>query len=196
MAVLEIGPGTPDGVSLVFPQADTVGILGDKSTYHCHWGYEPLPIPDGTYDMVYASHVLEHVSWYHIGFALSEVYRVLKDGGEFEVYVPNFAYIVECYLNRRCGDGWRVFNKSSNYMTWVNGRIFTYGEDATESGSIKRVIPQNHHKSCFDASYLCECLEKAGFANLQVLSSRRRGVSHGPIDLGVVATKVVAAAQT
>jgi len=190
MKILEIGPGTSDGRSIVFPEADTVGILGDKSTYTCHWGYQALPIESEQYDMVYASHVLEHVPWYKIGYALSEVHRILKQGGEFEVYVPNFAYIVQCYLDRKCGDKWRVFNKSSNYMTWVNGRLFTYGEDATEEGHLDRVIPQNHHKACFDAPYLCECLEKAGFGNLQVLSSRRRGTSHGAIDLGVVATKV------
>jgi predicted SAM-dependent methyltransferase len=187
--ILEIGPGTANGLSLVYPGADTVDILGDQTTYRCNWGYDPLPIPENTYDIVFSSHVLEHVAWYKVGFALQEVHRILKPGGEFEVYVPDFAYIVKCYEERRCGDNWRVHNRSGNFMTWINGRLFTYGEDATGPGKLDREIPQTHHKSCFDAAYLCSCLTAAGFGKLKLLPERLRGRSHGAIDLGVVASK-------
>lgn len=189
MKMLEIGPGTVSGASEVFPTADTVDILGDKTTYKAAWGYEKLPIESDSYDFVFASHVLEHIPWMRVGDALKEVYRVLRPGGTFEVYVPNFAYVVQCYLDRKCGDSWRVHNASSDYMQWVNGRVFSYGEDCTSLLSEERPIPQTYHKAVFDADHLTKCLTKSGFVGVTQLHQRLHGRSHGPIDLGFTARK-------
>jgi len=187
--VLEIGPGTVDGKSTVFPEADTIDLLNNEATYNVQWGQGSLPIADDQYDHILASHVLEHVPWYRVEDALTEVYRVLKPKGVFEVYVPNFAYLVTCYQQKKCGDTWRVFNKASDWMTWVNGRLFSYGEDATELISAVRPIPQTMHKTVFDADFLKNHLRKAGFKHINILSKRVSGRSHGPIELGAWAVK-------
>jgi SAM-dependent methyltransferase len=49
---------------------------------------EPLPFPDNCFDLVFASHVLEHLTNY-VG-AIQEIYRVLKPGGTFVILVPEF----------------------------------------------------------------------------------------------------------
>lgn len=49
---------------------------------------EPLPFPDNCFDLVLASHVLEHLVNY-IG-AVTEIHRVLKPGGTLVVMVPEF----------------------------------------------------------------------------------------------------------
>ena len=72
-----------------------------------NWGVDRIPACDGKFSLVYASHVLEHVPWNRTAAALSEVFRVLKRGGRIELWVPNFRYLVFCYLERRCGDDWR-----------------------------------------------------------------------------------------
>jgi ubiquinone/menaquinone biosynthesis C-methylase UbiE len=187
--VLEIGPGTVEGKSIVFPDADTVDLLNNNATYQASWGYEQLPISDNKYKHVFASHVLEHVPWYRIQAALKEVIRILKPGGVFEVYVPNFDYIVDCYSKKKCGDTWRVFNKESDWMTWVNGRTFSYGEDAVELLSAVRPIPQTMHKTIFTPAYLLSNLTNAGFQNAAMLKIRRYGTSHGPIEMGAIAYK-------
>lgn len=190
--ILEIGPGTVTGRSMVFPEADTVDGKVGNPTSTALWGNEALPFADNTYDLIFASHVLEHVPWYRTAAALKEVHRVLKFGGEFEVYVPDFAYIVHCYQQRRCGDNWRVFNPDSDWMTWVNGRIFTYGEDAVELLSPERPIPQTHHKAVFDFEYLKKCLERAGFRQIVKVphGHRRYGQRHSIPEAGAIATKV------
>ena len=48
-----------------------------------------LPLPDGSYDIVYASHVLEHVL--DDNLAISEIRRVLRPGGIAILPVPLFA---------------------------------------------------------------------------------------------------------
>ena len=188
--ILEIGPGLVSGKSLHFPDADTLDFLGKHPTYRATWGEGPLPIPDNTYDLVFASHVLEHIPWYRAVAALREVNRILKPGGEFEVYVPDFAFIVDCYLKRKCGDGWRVFNETGDVMTWVNGRIFTYGTDATELLSAHRPIPQTHHKCVYDEPHLLALLADAGFRSPATpLRARRNGVAHGVREVRVLAVK-------
>ncbi len=47
---------------------------------------QPLPFEDGSVDLVFSYHCLEHVEDYL--FALSEIYRVLKHGGVFLIGVP------------------------------------------------------------------------------------------------------------
>lgn len=193
MKVLEIGPGTQDGKSVHFPGADTADLYGTDVTAVVNWGQEPLPFPDETYDLVFASHVLEHIPWYRAVTALREVHRILKPGGEVELYVPDFAFIVQCYNEKRCGDNWRLFNDVGGWMTWINGRLFTYGEDATElfekSEAAIRPLPGTHHKAMYDESYLAARLTDAGFRETQPLRKRRNGKAHPFREVGAVAVK-------
>lgn len=47
------------------------------------------PVEDGSFDVVFTSHTLEHVYPHEVPVALSECLRVLKDGGALIVFVPN-----------------------------------------------------------------------------------------------------------
>ncbi|MFQ5730914.1 MAG: glycosyltransferase, partial [Planctomycetaceae bacterium] len=167
---LEIGPGQKP-----LPGFETLDVNG-AATYTARWGHDRLTgiIPPGSYDEVYASHVLEHVLWNRTDAALRDVFEVLTPGGRFEVWVPDFEYIVRCYQERMCGDGWRRDNPAGDPMLWVNGRIFTYGPG-----------PENLHHACFDYEHLSVCLSRAGFVAIERIEKRTRGTSHGAIDLGV-----------
>lgn len=167
---LEIGPGKrrlgEDWVGVDVKDGPAVDVL-------CVWGEEQLPFPDNSCSVIYASHVIEHVWWYNVPFALSEAHRCLVPGGKIEIWTVDFARIVEGYLAGYCGDSWRKFNPSGDYMTWVNGRIFTYGPE-----------PHNIHKSCFDKEYLSNLLFNANFKSAYELKTPR-GEDHGAINLGV-----------
>lgn len=167
---LEIGPGGHPVAG-----CDTLDMNHELSpTYTARWGFEVLPIEDCSYDSVFASHVLEHVPWNRTANALREVYRILRSSGVLEIWVPDFEYIVDCYGKRCCGDRWRRDNPTSDPMMWVNGRLFTHGPDAS-----------NWHYACFDFPYLEQCLASSGLIQIKRIAERTRGVSHGPIDLGV-----------
>ena len=168
---LEIGPG-----SHPLPGFETVDVVG-QPTFLAEWGTDRLTdvVPAGSCVEIYASHVLEHVVWNRTLCALRDVYALLQPGGSFEVWVPDFEYIVQCYRQRVCGDDWRRDNPDGDPMLWVNGRIFTYGPGE-----------ENRHRTCFDFEHLSNCLRRTGFVAIRRLDRRRRGTSHGPIDLGVV----------
>lgn len=58
-----------------------------------------LPAKPGQYDMVYHSHVLEHLTPANAQRLLEECYRVLKPGGVLRVVVPDLEFIARSYIS-------------------------------------------------------------------------------------------------
>lgn len=172
MRALEIGPGTHP----VNREWDTMDMVGNPTFVH-DIRILPLPLPGNTYDLVYMSHILEHVPWFQTIAVLKEVHRILKGDGTVEIWVPDFEKIVKAYLGEKPGDTWFKFNPDRDFMTWINGRLFTYGPGE-----------ENWHRATFDGPYLRERLKKAGFRHTSRLK-KPRGYNHGAINLGVVAVK-------
>lgn len=54
-------------------------------------------IPDNTADLIYMSHVLEHVSHRDMVSTLREMRRMLKTGGVLRISVPDFDHILTIY---------------------------------------------------------------------------------------------------
>jgi len=57
-----------------------------------------LPFPDGSFDVVYHSHLLEHLSKSNGARLLRECFRVLRSGGVIRVAVPDLERIARLYL--------------------------------------------------------------------------------------------------
>src|SRR4051812_26231586 len=90
--------------------------LGCGSRYHRDWIHidiepstphgiaydlsEGIPQPDNSCDVVYHSHVLEHIRRQHAGPFIAECYRVLKPGGVIRVVVPDLERITRTYLEK------------------------------------------------------------------------------------------------
>ncbi|MBL8890402.1 MAG: methyltransferase domain-containing protein [Planctomycetaceae bacterium] len=58
-----------------------------------------LPAKPGQYDMVYHSHVLEHLTPADGQRLIEECYRVLKPGGVLRIVVPDLEYIARSYIS-------------------------------------------------------------------------------------------------
>ncbi|MCF6147392.1 MAG: methyltransferase domain-containing protein [Candidatus Kuenenia sp.] len=56
-----------------------------------------IPFEDGSFDVVYHSHLLEHFSKSDAQRFMEECYRVLKDGGIIRVVVPDLERIIKWY---------------------------------------------------------------------------------------------------
>lgn len=57
-----------------------------------------LPVPDGSCDAVYCSHMLEHLPYNGLRTALRNTFRILKPGGVFRLVLPDLQVLVEEYL--------------------------------------------------------------------------------------------------
>lgn len=88
--------------------------IGCGSTYHLEWinldiasnsphviSYDirkGLPFEDNSCDVVYSSHLLEHLKQCEAHDLVAEVYRVLRPGGIFRIVVPDLEQIARQYL--------------------------------------------------------------------------------------------------
>lgn len=147
------------------------------------WGTDQLPFADNSVDSIYASHVIEHVPWFQVDYALSEAFRVLRPGGRLELWCPDFAALVAAYVAGAIPtrEKWRRFNPSGDLMKWVNGRLFAYFNE-TEG-------PENLHKSAHDFRSLSAQLAAAGFVKLGRAARAAGHNPHGPCEVGIVASK-------
>lgn len=65
---------------------------------------EPLPFADASIDKIVSVATLEHFNIKHIRQVLSEMHRVLKDGGVLEIGVPSLPKIIAQYQIEGCTD--------------------------------------------------------------------------------------------
>lgn len=75
--------------------AERVEIAGRRglSTAQVNLNYQPIPLNDGIIDLVICNGVMEHLAFYD--HAITEAYRVLKNGGHFLVTMPNLGNYIQ-----------------------------------------------------------------------------------------------------
>src|SRR5690349_21176406 len=75
-----------------------VDVVARDPTVICHDLRNPLPFAAGAFEVVYHSHVLEHLSREQARFLIAECFRVLRPGGFLRVAVPDLETICRLYL--------------------------------------------------------------------------------------------------
>jgi SAM-dependent methyltransferase len=184
--MLEIGPG---GKRLA--GFETVNFMfGRHIDYVCD-ATKRLPFTVDTFEVIYASHILEHTPWYQTQDVLREWIRILRPGGWLEIWVPNGLAICKAFVDAETegldpliNDPWTRFNEQRDPCRWASGRIFTYGDG---SG---RINDPNWHRAMFSPRYLRNCLEEAGLEDVTEMDrSEVRGYDHGWINLGMKGRK-------
>ena len=172
MRKLEIGPGKKP-----LPGFETLNITGSP-TYLADAG-KRLRIPSNTFDLIYASHVLEHIPWFNTAPTLKEWVRILKPGGTMEIWVPNAQSIAAALLaDDEVPETWsgnfkgKQFNPDRDVCVWAAGRIYAYGPP-----------DNNWHRALFTPRYLFTVMAASGLSELHRLETPR-GYDHGWINLG------------
>jgi SAM-dependent methyltransferase len=183
---LEIGPGH-DPV----PGFETLNIVPGRNTDYALDCSRRLPFPDDVFEVLYASHILEHIPWYHLEPTLSEWIRILQPGGQLEIWVPDGVKICAAFLDAELRndnyidlDGWYRFNETRDPCVWASGRVFSYGDGTGSAAS------ENWHRALFSRRYLATLLQQAGLVDIREMSRTEvRGYDHGWINMGFAGTK-------
>lgn len=183
---LEIGPGKNRILGF-----ETLNIVnGPQVDYLCD-ASKPLPFSNNTFEIIYASHILEHIPWYLTETTLHEWVRILKPGGTLKIWIPDGLKICKAFVDAELNndnyidlDGWYRFNPEKDPSKWASGRLFTYGD-----GSGNPSHP-NWHRAIFSPRYLRSLFATIGLRDITFMdSSEVIGEDHGWINLGIKGIK-------
>ena len=140
---LELGSGVKKGINGFV----TVDINGANICWDLKNG---IPLQDQSVDLIYSSHLLEHIPFKELISFLQECKRVLKKNGAFSVCVPNAGNYLNAYFK---GEFFEInyyppaLIKTGSKMDQINYIAYMNG----------------HHKYLFDEENLINTLLTAGF---------------------------------
>jgi predicted SAM-dependent methyltransferase len=120
-------------------------------------------------DIVYASHLFEHLSLKSADLFLNESRRCLKTGGVIRIVVPDLYKIAKKYIFDFEGGN----KDASDYILWAINmhREGQYGNP----GWLKKIILElqgypHQHKYMYDEKSMYILFEKYGFININILT--------------------------
>lgn len=119
-----------------------------------------FPFADGTFDHVFAEHMIEHVP-YGGGLAmLRECFRVLKPGGRIRISTPDLRSIVALL-----GDDLSPLQRA--YVEWGAENYVDRGDPPRAMAMVNKIMRGWGHQFLYDEETLRESFGLAGFAEVE-----------------------------
>ena len=140
--------------SMVEPQFPSPAKYGDIT--------KELPEESSGTDLIYCSHVLEHLALEDFRNGLREVYRLLKNNGVFRGVLPDLQTCVEEYVRDAHEDACSRFMNATSLGVVSKGRGF--------KKIISNYFGNSNHLWMWDFRGLSKELEAAGFCNIRKAS--------------------------
>ena len=142
--VIELGGGDNP---LIRPNADVrasefVDLVVDFNS--------PLPIPNTSFDGIYSSYSIEHISWRKIKLFISEMCRILVPGG--------VAFVITANLFEQC--------KSMIKDDWAEDDVCRLFGDQNYKGDD---WVSNAHYCGFSPNYAMKLFKEAGFSSVLII---------------------------
>ena len=128
---------------------------------NCEYGdiVKGLPLAPGSCDVLYSSHVLEHLSLADLRVALKNAYTLLKPGGIFRSVVPDLEVAAKKYLASGAADRASVFLKTTSL-----GKV---KRERSCVGLLREMIGNSVHLWMWDYVGLEAELREAGFVDIR-----------------------------
>lgn len=124
-----------------------------------------LPFKDGEASVVYASHVLEHLTRQQARFFVRQAHRVLAPGGVLRLVVPDLERLARLYLEQRANGG--ANGKAANDFMERMHTCLDYSNSAPPLKLYRKFLDTLSHKWMYDTSSLTEVMASAGFTQLK-----------------------------
>lgn len=121
-----------------------------------------LPLADGSAKAVFASHVLEHLSYNDFWTALHNTYKLLKPDGIFRLIVPDLRSRAQRYLDETAtGDP----EAASRFMR--RAHLGQENRPRGLRGNVRASLGNSSHLWMWDTASMTAALAKAGFVGIR-----------------------------
>jgi predicted SAM-dependent methyltransferase len=132
-----------------------------------------IPEPEGSVEVLYCSHMLEHLDTVGVEGFLREAQRVLRPHGIIRIAVPNIRYHVDHYLSTGDADEFISRTHLTKRRPDSVSRKFAY-----------LAVGDRHHQWMYDGSSLCRLLLATGYENAQIMDAGTTNIyDPGALDL-------------
>jgi SAM-dependent methyltransferase len=121
-----------------------------------------LPIPDGSVQGIYASHVLEHLSYAEFWTALDHTFRLLAPGGIFRLVVPDLKIRAQQYIERI-----EAGQAEANAWFMRAAHLGLESPPRRLAAFAHSTFGRSAHLWMWDESSLAAALDKTGFVNIR-----------------------------
>jgi len=181
---LEIGPHKQR-----IPGFETLDIMRGPLVDHVA-DCRRLPFKDGTFALVYACHVIEHIEWPEVATTIKEWARVVEPGGNLEIHTVDAYRLMSdlCHLEEtgewRGKDvgTWQDKRTGGDPYLYNVGRLMNYAK----GGNTYQL-----HRALITPKYLEKCMIEAGLTDITPLvrDDMRAARHNSYINLGRRGTK-------
>lgn len=121
---------------------------------------QEFPLPDESFDAVYAEHMIEHVSWRKGQRMLAECRRILRPGGTVRLATPDLAVLLDLYAGDAGPDG-------DQYVRWITRRYLPQGSPRHPVFVLNNAMRNWGHTFLYDEEVLRLALTGAGFVDVR-----------------------------
>jgi SAM-dependent methyltransferase len=118
-----------------------------------------LPVPPGTCDAVYCSHILEHLALDEFRHALRNTHVILRPGGVFRLVIPDLEQSIAKYRDDASPGAAPAFLRNTGLGYEIRPRGLV--------GLAKSYFGSAHHYWMWDYKSLALELEHAGFVDIR-----------------------------
>jgi len=133
-----------------------------------------LPIEDESVDILYSSHMLEHLDRNEADRFLKEAFRIIRPCGIIRIAVPDIRIKVEKYI------------ESNDADAFIESTLLCVPRPRSFAQRLRLLLVGNrHHQWMYDGNSLSCLLQKHGFVRAEVIPSGQTKIcDHGTLDLG------------
>lgn len=134
---------------------------------------DAILLPDGVCDVIFCSHVFEHIPHSRLECVLRELWRVMREGGVLRILTPDLRKIATAYANRDANFFEQALGEDENIRTdlGLGGMFMNFivspGQDtALFNRTLDSFIAGYAHVYSYDFDMLHLLLTRAGFGDV------------------------------
>jgi predicted SAM-dependent methyltransferase len=125
-----------------------------------------LPVKEGSCEVLYSSHMLEHLDRYEADLFLKEVFRILRPNGIIRIAVPDIEKKVDQYI------------ESGNSDDFIESTYMCVPRPRTLSQRIRLLlVGTRHHQWMYSGKSLSKLLQNHGFVDINVMPAGQTNIS-------------------